>query len=116
MKFDAQGQVDPLLALRWNLSGLRSKTTICPLAALPECRLRPGIILQAIGFRTPMFTVLFAVARTVGWSPSGKKMIDPPNASSGVRASSIPVRRAPPFVPIAKRKGLVQSWIRKGRG
>jgi len=35
-----------------------------------------GIILKAMGFPTSMFTVLFAVARTVGWVAQWKEMIE----------------------------------------
>jgi citrate synthase len=37
-----------------------------------------GIILKAMGFPTSMFTVLFAVARTVGWISQWKEMIEDP--------------------------------------
>jgi len=37
-----------------------------------------GIILKAMGFPTSMFTVLFAVARTVGWVAQWNEMITDP--------------------------------------
>jgi len=45
----------------------------------PNVDFYSGIILQAIGFPTSMFTVLFAVARTVGWVAQWKEMIEDPN-------------------------------------
>ena len=42
-----------------------------------------GIILQAMGFPTTMFTVLFAVARTVGWIAQWKEMIEDPKLRMG---------------------------------
>jgi citrate synthase len=39
----------------------------------PNVDFYSGLILEAIGFPTTMFTVLFAVARTVGWVASGSK-------------------------------------------
>ncbi len=42
-----------------------------------------GIILKAIGFPTSMFTVLFAVARTVGWIAQWKEMIEDPGQKIG---------------------------------
>ena len=42
-----------------------------------------GIILKAMGFPTSMFTVLFAVARTVGWISQWKEMIEDPSQRIG---------------------------------
>src|SRR5215813_12958628 len=42
----------------------------------PNVDFYSGIILQAIGFPTSMFTVLFAVARTVGWISQWSEMIE----------------------------------------
>jgi citrate synthase len=37
-----------------------------------------GIILKAMGIPTSMFTVLFAVARTVGWISQWQEMMEDP--------------------------------------
>ena len=37
-----------------------------------------GIILKAIGIPTSMFTVIFALARTVGWISHWKEMLSSP--------------------------------------
>ncbi len=42
-----------------------------------------GITLKAMGFPTTMFTVLFAVARTVGWVAQWKEMIEDPKQKIG---------------------------------
>jgi hypothetical protein len=42
-----------------------------------------GIILSAIGFPTEMFTVLFALARTVGWTAQWNEMISDPGQRIG---------------------------------
>ena len=42
----------------------------------PNIDFYSGITLKAMGFPTDMFTVLFAVARTVGWIAQWKEMID----------------------------------------
>jgi len=42
-----------------------------------------GITLRAMGFPTTMFTVLFAVARTVGWIAQWKEMIEDPSQKIG---------------------------------
>ena len=44
----------------------------------PNVDFYSGIILKAMGFPTSMFTVLFAVARTVGWISQWKEMIEDP--------------------------------------
>ncbi|MCY1556333.1 Citrate synthase [compost metagenome] len=42
-----------------------------------------GVILDAIGFPRSMFTVLFALARTVGWISQWKEMIADPQKKIG---------------------------------
>ncbi len=44
----------------------------------PNVDFYSGIILKAMGFPTSMFTVLFALARTVGWVAQWKEMIEDP--------------------------------------
>jgi citrate synthase len=44
----------------------------------PNVDFYSGIILKAMGIPTSMFTVLFAVARTVGWISQWKEMIEDP--------------------------------------
>jgi citrate synthase len=44
----------------------------------PNIDFYSGITLKAMGFPTDMFTVLFAVARTVGWIAQWKEMIEDP--------------------------------------
>ena len=44
----------------------------------PNVDFYSGIILRAMGFPTSMFTVLFALARTVGWISQWKEMIEDP--------------------------------------
>jgi citrate synthase len=49
----------------------------------PNVDFYSGIILKAMGFPTSMFTVLFAVARTVGWISQWKEMIEDPTNRIG---------------------------------
>ncbi|WP_375450955.1 citrate synthase [uncultured Devosia sp.] len=49
----------------------------------PNVDFYSGIILEAIGFPTSMFTVLFAMARTVGWIAQWKEMIADPQKKIG---------------------------------
>ncbi|EAS50283.1 MAG: citrate synthase [Aurantimonas coralicida] len=49
----------------------------------PNVDFYSGITLKALGFPTTMFTVLFAVARTVGWIAQWKEMIEDPHQRIG---------------------------------
>ena len=44
----------------------------------PNVDFYSGIILKALGFPTSMFTVIFAIGRTVGWISQWKEMIEDP--------------------------------------
>ncbi|RMF13953.1 MAG: citrate synthase [Alphaproteobacteria bacterium] len=69
----------------------------------PNVDFYSGIILSAMGFPTSMFTVLFAIARTVGWVAQWNEMIEDPNQKIG-RPRQLytgPTRRD--FVPIDQR-------------
>ncbi len=49
----------------------------------PNVDFYSGIILRALGFPTSMFTVLFALARTIGWISQWKEMIEDPTQKIG---------------------------------
>ncbi|MGE0458085.1 MAG: citrate synthase [Bauldia sp.] len=49
----------------------------------PNIDFYSGITLKALGFPTTMFTVLFAVARTVGWIAQWKEMVEDPSQKIG---------------------------------
>ena len=49
----------------------------------PNVDFYSGIVLRALGFPTSMFTVLFAVARTVGWIAQWKEMVEDPEQKIG---------------------------------
>jgi len=69
----------------------------------PNVDFYSGIILSAIGFPTEMFTVLFALARTVGWVAQWNEMISDPGQKIG-RPRQLytgPVERD--YVPLDKR-------------
>jgi citrate synthase len=70
----------------------------------PNVDFYSGIIYQAMGFRPEMFTVLFAIPRTVGWLAQWEEMLtDPEQKISRPRqVYSGPARRA--FVPMEKRQ------------
>ncbi len=70
----------------------------------PNVDFYSGIILKAIGFPTSMFTVLFAVARTVGWVSQWKEMIEEPTHKIGRPRQLYVGQTERPFIPIEKRK------------
>jgi citrate synthase len=49
----------------------------------PNVDFYSGVILSAIGFPTEMFTVLFALSRTVGWVAQWNEMISDPDQKIG---------------------------------
>ena len=49
----------------------------------PNVDFYSGIILEAMGFPTSMFTPIFALARTVGWLAQWQEMISDPNIKIG---------------------------------
>ena len=69
----------------------------------PNVDFYSGIILKAMGFPTSMFTVLFAVARTVGWISQWKEMIEEPSLRIGRPRQLYTGPEARPYVPIEKR-------------
>jgi citrate synthase len=71
----------------------------------PNIDFYSGITLRAIGFPLSMFTVLFAVARTVGWVSQWKEMIEDPEQKIG-RPRQLYIGAAErPFVPFEQRRG-----------
>ncbi|MFQ5467801.1 MAG: citrate/2-methylcitrate synthase, partial [Kiloniellaceae bacterium] len=69
----------------------------------PNVDFYSGIILQAMGFPTSMFTVLFAVARTVGWVAQWNEMIQDPMQKIGRPRQLYTGVGERPFVPLEKR-------------
>ena len=69
----------------------------------PNVDFYSGIILSAIGFPTTMFTVLFALARTVGWGAQWNEMISDPGQKIGRPRHLYTGPVARPYVPVGKR-------------
>ncbi|MBL0337722.1 MAG: citrate (Si)-synthase [Rhodospirillaceae bacterium] len=69
----------------------------------PNVDFYSGIILQAIGFPTSMFTVLFSLARTVGWVAQWKEMIEDSSMRIGRPRQRYMGEVARKYVPIEKR-------------
>ncbi|MFA5592128.1 MAG: citrate synthase [Micavibrio sp.] len=70
----------------------------------PNVDFYSGIILKAMGFPTSMFTVLFAVSRTVGWISQWKEMIEEPELRIGRPRQLYTGPAMRPYVDIDKRK------------
>ncbi len=69
----------------------------------PNVDFYSGIVLSAIGFPTSMFTVLFALARTVGWVAQWNEMIGDPEQKIGRPRQLYTGAAQRDYTPIAKR-------------
>ena len=69
----------------------------------PNVDFYSGIILRALGFPMSMFTVLFAVARTVGWIAQWKEMIEDPSQRIGRPRQLYTGAPRRDYVPMSKR-------------
>ena len=82
---DAMGVKDePLLKVAMELERIAlSDPYFVEKKLYPNIDFYSGITLRAMGFPTSMFTVLFAIARTVGWIAQWKEMIEDPEQRIG---------------------------------
>jgi len=69
----------------------------------PNIDFYSGITLKAMGFPTDMFTVLFAVARTVGWIAQWREMIDDPQQKIGRPRQLYTGAPKREYLPVSKR-------------
>ncbi|KKW90946.1 MULTISPECIES: citrate synthase [Sphingobium] len=69
----------------------------------PNVDFYSGVILSAIGFPTEMFTVLFALARTVGWVAQWNEMISDPAQKIGRPRQLYTGPSQRDYVPVEKR-------------
>ncbi|WP_370237205.1 MULTISPECIES: citrate synthase [Henriciella] len=69
----------------------------------PNVDFYSGIILDAMGFPTEMFTVLFALARTVGWVSQLNEMLDDPTQRIGRPRQIYTGEAMRDFVPVSQR-------------
>jgi citrate synthase len=95
---------DPLLEIAMELEKIALKDAYFIERKLyPNVDFYSGIILKAMNFPVSMFTVLFAVARTVGWISQWKEMIEEPSLKIG-RPRQLYTGPAPrKYVPIRQR-------------
>lgn len=77
-------QDDPLLKVAMELEKVAlSDPYFIERKLYPNVDFYSGITLRALGFPPEMFTVLFALARTVGWISQWKEMIEDPSQKIG---------------------------------
>ncbi len=75
---------DPLLEVAMELEKIAlSDPYFIERKLYPNIDFYSGITLRAMGFPTTMFTVLFALARTVGWISQWKEMFEDPTRKIG---------------------------------
>ena len=75
---------EPLLRIAMELESIALKDPYFVDRKLyPNVDFYSGIILRAMGFPTSMFTVIFALARTVGWVAQWNEMVEDPQQKIG---------------------------------
>ena len=96
---------DPLLDLAMELERIALEDDYFVSKKLyPNVDFYSGIIFRAMGIPTSMFTVLFAVARTVGWVAQWNEMIEDPSQKIGRPRQLFTGHVARDYVDINKRK------------
>ena len=70
----------------------------------PNVDFYSGIILRALGFPTNMFTVLFAIGRTVGWISHWKEMMESSESRIGRPRQLYVGKEARPFTEVSQRE------------
>ncbi|MFY7961094.1 MAG: citrate synthase [Elsteraceae bacterium] len=95
---------DPLLELAMELEKIAvSDPYFVERKLYPNVDFYSGIILRAMGIPVSMFTVLFAVARTVGWIAQWKEMIEDPGQRIGRPRQLFTGQVERAYVPLSKR-------------
>ena len=95
---------DPLLKVALELERIAlSDDYFVSRKLYPNVDFYSGITLNAIGFPSEMFTVLFALARTVGWIAQWKEMIEDPAQKIGRPRQVYTGAPTRDFVPVDKR-------------
>jgi citrate synthase len=98
-------QNDPLLHVAMELEKIAlSDDYFIQRKLYPNIDFYSGITLKAMGFPTSMFTVLFAVARTVGWISQWSEMIQDPQQKIGRPRQLYTGATTRDYVAIDKRK------------
>ena len=75
----------------------------------PNVDFYSGLIYKALGIPTNMFTVMFAIARTVGWVAQWMEMIAEPDQKIGRPRQLYTGPACRDYIPIRKRKQSVHK-------
>ncbi len=95
---------DPLLDVAMELERIAlSDEYFVEKKLYPNIDFYSGITLKAMGFPTSMFTVLFALARTVGWAAQWNEMIEDPSQRIGRPRQLYTGYSARDYIEIAER-------------
>lgn len=95
---------DPLLDVAMELERIAlSDNYFVEKKLYPNIDFYSGITLKAMGFPTTMFTVLFALARTVGWVSQWNEMIEDPSQRIGRPRQLYIGATHRDYVPVEKR-------------
>jgi citrate synthase len=95
---------DPLFAVARELEQIALKDEYFVERKLyPNIDFYSGITLKALGFPTSMFTVLFALARTVGWIAQWKEMIEDPERRIARPRQLYTGEKRRDYVPMSRR-------------
>ena len=95
---------EPLLELAMELERIALKDDyFIEKKLFPNVDFYSGIILQAMGIPTSMFTVLFAVARTVGWIAQWSEMMEDPVQKISRPRQLFTGASERPYVPLHQR-------------
>ncbi|MBI1233274.1 MAG: citrate (Si)-synthase [Alphaproteobacteria bacterium] len=95
---------DPLLAVALELEKIALEDPYFVEKKLyPNIDFYSGITLRAMGFPTSMFTVLFALARTVGWIAQWTEMLEDPSQKIGRPRQLFTGSPERDYIPLNKR-------------
>ena len=98
------GKSDPVLDVARELEQIAlSDDYFIEKKLYPNVDFYSGIILNAIGFPTEMFTALFALARTVGWVAQWNEMISDPEQKIGRPRQLYVGATHRDYVPVSQR-------------
>lgn len=102
---DSLGVNDPHLELAMELERIALQDEyFVDRKLFPNVDFYSGIILKAMGFPTSMFTVLFALSRTVGWVAQWKEMMEEQSLRIGRPRQLYIGEPKRKYVPISQRK------------